>query len=157
MGSFLPPPKKKTTTLQHIWKEMGRGEAGWISEAMQHLRSSVGLLMRAMLRMMELRGLTNFGKREQEEEESGGGGGFGAFCYSLFDLGIWEKNGPEMSWKWENYSSGPSLFFFSFSFFSFFFNQTRGAGEFWCTPVSKQQIPPFPPPFFWLQIITGSS
>lgn len=32
----------------------------------------VGLLMRAMLRMMELRGLTNFGKRE-EEEESGGG------------------------------------------------------------------------------------
>lgn len=95
MGSFLPPPKK-TTTLQHIWKEMGRGEAGWISEGMQHLRSSVGLLMRAMLRMMELRGLTNFGKREQEEEESGGGG-FGAFCYSLFDLGIWEKNGPEMS------------------------------------------------------------
>lgn len=95
-GEFSPPPqKKKTTTLQHIWKEMGRGEAGWISEAMQHLRSSVGLLMRAMLRMMELRGLTNFGKREQEEEESGGG--FGAFCYSLFDLGIWEKNGPEMS------------------------------------------------------------
>lgn len=66
-----PPPQKKT--LQHIWKEMGRGEAGWISEAVQHLQSSVGLLMRAMLRMMELRGLTNFGKREQEEEESGGG------------------------------------------------------------------------------------
>lgn len=30
--------------------------------------------MRAMLRMMELRGLTNFGKREQEEELVGDGG-----------------------------------------------------------------------------------
>ncbi len=49
-----------------------RKEEGWISEAMQHLRCSVGLLMRAMLRMMELRGLTNFGKREQEEESGGG-------------------------------------------------------------------------------------
>ena len=47
-------------------------EEGWISDAMQHLRYSVGLLMRAMLRMMELRGLTNFGKREQEEESGGG-------------------------------------------------------------------------------------
>lgn len=156
MGSFLPPPKK-TTTLQHIWKEMGRGEAGWISEAMQHLRSSVGLLMRAMLRMMELRGLTNFGKREQEEEESGGGGDLGPFVTACL---IWEfgkkmaqrcRENERITVRVPHSSSSPSLFFL------FFFNQTRGAGEFWCTPVSKQQIPPFPPPFFWLQIITGSS
>lgn len=68
-GEFSPPPPPT-----HLG---GRGlsvcEEGWISEAMQRLRCSVELLMRAMLRMMELRGLTNFGKREQEEEESGGG------------------------------------------------------------------------------------
>lgn len=129
MGSFLPPPKKKTTTLQHIWKEMGRGEAGWISEAMQHLRSSVGLLMRAMLRMMELRGLTNFGKREQEEEESGGG--FGAFCYSLFDLGIWGKKWPRDVVKMRELQFGSlTLLLLLLFFFFFFFNQTRGAGEF---------------------------
>lgn len=63
-------------------------EEGWISEARQHLQCSVGLLMRAMLRMMELRGLTNFGKREQEEES---GGGIWGLCYSLFDLGIKKK------------------------------------------------------------------
>lgn len=36
------------------------------------LRSSAGLLMRAVLRMMELRGLANFGKGEQGEESGGG-------------------------------------------------------------------------------------
>lgn len=108
MGSFLPPP--------HLW---GRGlkrsmcEEGWISEAMQHLQCSVGLLMRAMLRMMELRGLTNFGKREQEDESGGG-------IWGLLLQPVWsgnlkkKKNGPEMSWKWENYCLGPSLFFFFF-------------------------------------------
>lgn len=48
--------------------------------------------MRAMLRMMELRGLTNFGKRGGGGGGAGGGevGGFGAFCCCLFDLGVLE-------------------------------------------------------------------
>lgn len=73
MGSFLPPPTPSSSACLD-GGELQRSvcEEGWISEAMQHLQCSVGLLMRAMLRMMELRGLTNFGKREQEEESGGG-------------------------------------------------------------------------------------
>lgn len=50
----------------------------------QHLRFSVGLLMQAMLRMMELRGLTNFGKRAGGGERRGDLGTFVAACL------IWE-------------------------------------------------------------------
>lgn len=51
-----------------------------------------GLLMRAMLRMMELRGLTNFGKRGGGGgvERALGEGGFGVFCCCLFDLRVLE-------------------------------------------------------------------
>lgn len=43
-------------------------------------RQRLGLLMRAMLRMMELRGLTNFGKR---------GGGGGKRRWQGGERGIW--------------------------------------------------------------------
>lgn len=143
MGSFLPPPPKKTTTLQHIWKEMGRGEAGWISEAMQHLRSSVGLLMRAMLRMMELRGLTNFGKREQEEEESGGGGDLGPFVTACL---IWEfgkkmaqrcRENERITVRVPHSSSSPSLFFLFF-----FLIKLEEQGNSDALPCQSSRYPP---------------
>lgn len=55
--------------------------------------------MRAMLRMMELRGLTNFGKREQEEEEERvcvwGGGDLGPFVAACL---IWEFKKKGKKW-----------------------------------------------------------
>lgn len=43
--------------------------------------------------MMELRGLTNFGKRGAGG--GGWGGDLGAFCCSLFDLGILQWGGAK--------------------------------------------------------------
>lgn len=120
-------------------------EEGWISEARQHLQCSVGLLMRAMLRMMELRGLTNFGKREQEEES---GGGIWGLCYSLFDLGIKKKK------KWpRDVVKMRELLLGSLTLL---FHRTRVVQEFLMhSQVKAADI--FLPPLACLQIITGSS
>lgn len=47
---------------------------------MRHLQSSVGLLMQAVLGMMELKGLTNFGKRAGGGEWRGDFEAFVAAC-----------------------------------------------------------------------------
>lgn len=78
----LPPPPSLAGVREGGWENRGRG---WISETVQYLRCSIGLLMWDILRMMELRGLTNFGKSEQEEESRGG-------IWGLLLQPVWSRN-----------------------------------------------------------------
>lgn len=76
--SFPPPP-----ILAGV-------EGGGGLETVPYLWCSIGLLMWAMLRMMELRGLTNFGKSEQEEESRGG-------IWGLLLQPVWSWNLKKMA------------------------------------------------------------
>lgn len=70
-GAFTPPLAPSSA---HLGGSMGGGGVGGEAVGGGGFQRwcSNGLLMWAMLRMMELRGLTNFGKSEQEEESRGG-------------------------------------------------------------------------------------
>lgn len=70
MGRLLPHSLPPPPILAGVWEGVGGGKQ-WGGGGFQRWCSN-GLLMWAMLRMMELRGLTNFGKSEQEEESRGG-------------------------------------------------------------------------------------
>lgn len=71
-----------------------------------------------MLRMMELRGLTNFGKREQEEES--GGGDLGPFVAACL---IWEF-GRKKKWP-RDVVKMRELLLGSFTLLPLFLNRTR--------------------------------